>query len=749
METKSNITSHIAMHSYVQPDDDSMSRDTMSNTHTMTRTETVVDLSPTSAQSIAGNPKHWEWKEVKSWLEVSGLHDMVVVFQEGPTQKEGTDGVELLNLDLTKLYEEAGHYKAGVHLNISSIHAAEASPLIQRFFRELTRLKLKANESSNDFTEREATIDDVVEMKRRISLFVEKWDRIIWIDQYLETNAELPTETVVSEELGVSLVMSQVYLNYHQNQEREKKKEVDELILDFNVYNDCVLWWYIIMEILGTAQTKAIWLLFNRVAELTPSNVAFSLLDKYKFDLTRFDAHNLEELAQNIVVGSQYAICAALRMSKFFIDIAEYDVARAAVFENVSESFIDAAFDYLNLIESDHMATVILEVKSDIEAMSAFDMALEYELTKFVTDQRIERITTSIMNNFEFLRPENRDSAFQVEPLSVQLIWRKLRDPAFYFIPLGTYCVEVFLYLSYLALFTYLSVQQFRVYDTMLPQETLFWVFNLGYVVNEGQSLLTEVMASYFSDTQNYFDTVISFIAGPDCDGPLHAPSPNPCWAAPLNAAFVILWGIATITLWLRLIVIGSLVLLNLLIAMMAKMFDTIEEVTKAAILFAQFELAIDRIAVRNDILELLDVQRMTLTRSLILLQKIKNHVMALSDEDELTEGEFFDGFIDVGGLKRNDGDFLWNKYFEPLAPTIFERFQQLRNDCVLEDFTGFFDEIENFNTIRALEVEDIADALGVLKSLNCINREQREKLVRAVESVTDNIWSGGGHDDT
>eukprot|EP01083_Nonionella_stella_P180070 641139_1 len=1228
METKSNITSHIAMHSYVQPDDDSMSRDTMSNTHTMTRTETVVDLSPTSAQSIAGNPKHWEWKEVKSWLEVSGLHDMVVVFQEGPTQKEGTDGVELLNLDLTKLYEEAGHYKAGVHLNISSIHAAEASPLIQRFFRELTRLKLKANESSNDFTEREATIDDVVEMKRRISLFVEKWDRIIWIDQYLETNAELPTETVVSEELGVSLVMSQVYLNYHQNQEREKKKEVDELILDFNVYNDCVLWWYIIMEILGTAQTKAIWLLFNRVAELTPSNVAFSLLDKYKFDLTRFDAHNLEELAQNIVVGSQYAICAALRMSKFFIDIAEYDVARAAVFENVSESFIDAAFDYLNLIESDHMATVILEVKSDIEAMSAFDMALEYELTKFVTDQRIERITTSIMNNFEFLRPENRDSAFQVEPLSVQLIWRKLRDPAFYFIPLGTYCVEVFLYLSYLALFTYLSVQQFRVYDPMLPQEILFWVFNLGYVVNEGQSLLTEGMASYFSDSQNYFDTVISFvfissfairiyafITGPDCEGPLHTPSPSPtedddhdysipCWAEyGINAAFVILWGIATITLWLRLVnfcilshslgpmvqmifsmmgdiktffeimiilflgfamalmfilgdaleefanpglssitlfrallgdfefenlqeaevsdtikyfgfgvmllylVIGSLILLNLLIAMMAKTFDTIGEDTTAAIIFARFELAIDRdqkasqmppplnvfamcflalfyiiekvtdsckricccccrlfckkehinfdlavllmppfmkdrklelddqilwsnchmyctivtnrgptkckvvkykpeigdhyvrfyndeekpikvsvqnsvekkhhwqvdlfdlnddelidfeqfddvdvdaewthtahramkedkkngqtssywicafckgyvkasklsikrlgymlnvselemkivlkvrpdicpncyrvrlerqrwelaweivslwmyyivvapflmgiffviiafrvvkdpselgrtvdmlksklsamkketqqvieeiaddgdekeqkeenkyntdkryvgyhykdtqlisnmnelvekdslfdIAVRNDIWELLDSAKNDID-AFLLLQKIKNHVMALSEEDELTEGEFFDGFIDVDGLKRNGGDFLWNEYFKPLASTIFERIQLLRNDwvplhlfrrypfdvqLVLDDFTGFFDEIENFDTpLRELEVEDIADALGALKSLNCINREQREKIVRVIESVTDNIWSGGGHDDT
>eukprot|EP01083_Nonionella_stella_P213062 768781_1 len=587
METKSNITSHIAMHSYVQPDDDSMSRDTMSNTHTMTRTETVVDLSPTSAQSIAGNPKHWEWKEVKSWLEVSGLHDMVVVFQEGPTQKEGTDGVELLNLDLTKLYEEAGHYKAGVHLNISSIHAAEASPLIQRFFRELTRLKLKANESSNDFTEREATIDDVVEMKRRISLFVEKWDRIIWIDQYLETNAELPTETVVSEELGVSLVMSQVYLNYHQNQEREKKKEVDELILDFNVYNDCVLWWYIIMEILGTAQTKAIWLLFNRVAELTPSNVAFSLLDKYKFDLTRFDAHNLEELAQNIVVGSQYAICAALRMSKFFIDIAEYDVARAAVFENVSESFIDAAFDYLNLIESDHMATVILEVKSDIEAMSAFDMALEYELTKFVTDQRIERITTSIMNNFEFLKASNRDEAFEISPLSLDLVWKKMFESTFYFTPLGLYITTIVLYICYLALFSYLSTKQFRVYDEMGTAEVIFWVFNTGYVLNEVQQMFTSGAKDYFADRSNYFDVVISvvFIASmsiryycvgrePNCD----TEKDKNCWhSASLNTAFVILWGIATITLWVRLVNFCTLShKLGPMVQMIFKMMDDI-----------------------------------------------------------------------------------------------------------------------------------------------------------------------------
>merc|ERR1719361_2067695 len=124
--------------------------------------------------------------------------------------------------------------------------------------------------------------------------------------------------------------------------DREKSKDVDELIGDFNVYNDCVLWWFITIQILTSTQTKAIWILFNKIGELTPGNVAIELLDRYKFDLTRFDAKHLEQLGQNIVIGSQYPICSALRMSKWFLDIAEYDVARGHIFEEVSESFVDA-----------------------------------------------------------------------------------------------------------------------------------------------------------------------------------------------------------------------------------------------------------------------------------------------------------------------------------------------------------------------------------------------------------------------
>ncbi len=75
------------------------------------------------------------------------------------------------------------------------------------------------------------------------------------------------------------------------------------------------------MQILTTAQTKSLWLLFNRVAQLTPGNVAIGLLDRYKFDLTRFAADTLNQLAQNIVIGSQYPdMCVLYLCSQVYIN---------------------------------------------------------------------------------------------------------------------------------------------------------------------------------------------------------------------------------------------------------------------------------------------------------------------------------------------------------------------------------------------------------------------------------------------
>eukprot|EP00485_Elphidium_margaritaceum_P015088 CAMPEP_0202731060 /NCGR_PEP_ID=MMETSP1385-20130828/186951_1 /ASSEMBLY_ACC=CAM_ASM_000861 /TAXON_ID=933848 /ORGANISM="Elphidium margaritaceum" /LENGTH=2462 /DNA_ID=CAMNT_0049397343 /DNA_START=90 /DNA_END=7479 /DNA_ORIENTATION=- len=680
-------------------------KDSITMTHSLTVTMTNVADIAAASEILSGNPKNWKWDIVQKWLISKGLKDMIPIFVTGSTDKGGTDGEELLGITLPTLINDSGPYNACKTLNISH-DQAETNPLVAKFLRELTKLQLKANEEiSASFKRREATVDDVLEMKRRINLFVEKWDRILWIGNYVDTtHGILPSADTISEELGISLNVALVYLHYYATRERMQKNDVDELLLDFNVYDDCVIWWFVLVLVLTNTQTEAIWLIFNRVAELTPGNMAIELLDRYKNELTRYPEKRLEEMAQNVMIGSQYPICAGLRLSKWFMDIAKYDVAREKCFEAISESFIDAAFDYLDLIKSDHMATIVLEVRSDIEGMNAIEMGLEFQLKKFVTNQRIERITTSIMNDFEFLRPVNKKEAFEIDPLSVQLVWRKMFYPQFYFTPLGTYVSEVFLYFTYLALFTFLSVQHIRVYDTMALSETIFWIFNVGYVLNEVQSIWTTGLKQYYSDAQNYFDTVISAIfvtsiviriyalaSGPPCSD--EPETEADCWhKGKLNTVFVVLWASASITLWLRIInfctlshslgpmvamifrmmgdiatfftimlilfvafamclmftlgdvlpeqfgsptsaaatlflallgefdfdylgtadisngifyfaygvqllwlVIGSLVLLNLLIAMMAKTFDTVEEDATWAIIYSRYQLALDR----------------------------------------------------------------------------------------------------------------------------------------------------------
>eukprot|EP01083_Nonionella_stella_P289227 984289_1 len=143
-------------------------------------------------------------------------------------------------------------------------------------------------------------------------------------------------------------------------------------------------------------------------------------------------------------------------------------------------------------------------------------MALRYELTSFITNDTVERIATSIMNDWEFLRPQNKETAFEINPLSLTLIWDKLYKQkgsykVFYFTPLGQFTVQVFLYILYLILFTWLSFSGFNVFAPLSKEEILFWVFNMGYVLYEVVQFFSQ-RSEYFSHTSNRFDFLISMV---------------------------------------------------------------------------------------------------------------------------------------------------------------------------------------------------------------------------------------------
>lgn len=158
------------------------------------------------------------------------------------------------------------------------------------------------------------------------------------------------------------------------------------------------------------------------------------------------------------------------------------------------------------------------------------------------------------------------------------------------------------LYFIYLGLFTYLSFDSFEVYDPMGHDEIIFWVFNMGYVLFEIQSISSEGPASYYSQRENYFDTFISILFTMSISirlwGATHhkiCADLNDCSDDVIHTIFVILWAAATIALWLR-IVIFCVFSRNLgpMIQMIFRMMDDIMTFMYVLIiLFAGFTFAL------------------------------------------------------------------------------------------------------------------------------------------------------------
>lgn len=69
-------------------------------------------LDTTSDLIMSGNPKYWEWRQVKVWLKKIKLSQMIKIFEEH--ESDGIDGETLLNLNINTLFTI---YHAGTYGN--------------------------------------------------------------------------------------------------------------------------------------------------------------------------------------------------------------------------------------------------------------------------------------------------------------------------------------------------------------------------------------------------------------------------------------------------------------------------------------------------------------------------------------------------------------------------------------------------------------------------------------------------------
>eukprot|EP01084_Bolivina_argentea_P223753 378525_1 len=152
-----------------QTEENSISQ-TVDSALSKSRQDLFQDTAPT------GDPSKWDWTEVQRWLTFKDLKSIKDLINGEESFEDGIYGEEFIHLDLNQEKWITKHHKD-----------------FKKFQKALQKLRLK-NTGILDMNDHDTSVHDFIEMNRRINFFIEKWDRILWIEHYFDTNSRLPTE---------------------------------------------------------------------------------------------------------------------------------------------------------------------------------------------------------------------------------------------------------------------------------------------------------------------------------------------------------------------------------------------------------------------------------------------------------------------------------------------------------------------------------------------------------------------------
>eukprot|EP01084_Bolivina_argentea_P217496 369235_1 len=477
--------------------------DSVSQSHDSSLSGTT-DSSFKSEQS-AGNVavEYWASSHIKYWLSSIGLEHYYPLL----IGQKWDDGEKLLAIEEAKLLVEAQIFFA----NVGSVSGDEVKQDVRRIVREIEKLQINEYE---DVVDEVLSVDDIFEFERRLTSYSKKWERIAWIEEYVEdADGRLPTTEVLTEELDVPSTVATELLSAYSQKDKEEEIDLNKLFEGFDISDHGVIWWSIVLDKLQLQTQDSLWTILRFVLRELSTTVCIRLLEHFKFELSRFESIEIDRLCQAIVFGSLYPMCTAIRLSGYMHDAAERDLSRGDEFEHLASDYASLAIHLLKeYTESDHLAAILLEMPSDIDTSSAIELAVEYHVIEFVSDKRIERISSTLYRTWRFLHMTNKDESFKVRPLSATEIYDLVCKDSFYFTPLGQFIIETMLFVFYLTLFTWVTNDRLSIYVSLSVSEIIFWILNWGYIVYEIWDMISSQggFAGYISDWTNQFDAVIA-----------------------------------------------------------------------------------------------------------------------------------------------------------------------------------------------------------------------------------------------
>ena len=302
-----------------------------------------------------------------------------------------------------------------------------------------------------------------------------------------------------------------------QDEEREAAAEHEDLddipleieYCDTSVYG--VSLWEFVMQQLLTKQMKSLWLLLAYFSMEVPTVKAIELLQTHIADIAKVkDMENLELVCSAVIENSHFPIATALHLSHFMGKVAEDDLSRKDEFLDIARRYTVVAEKLVESVESDHLLSIYLEAPTDLNMMSVFEIAINYEMSDFFDNNRVDRIMGHMWSQFDFLNPNLN---FRTKDIDLyEVVHFLFYHPAkFYFSPVGRYYIQSVMYVAYVALITVVCEQQAYLYTKANFLEVLMWICNGGYGLFEVMEMTFRGI-EYFSDSTNYFDMCIMLI---------------------------------------------------------------------------------------------------------------------------------------------------------------------------------------------------------------------------------------------
>ena len=418
--------------------------------------------------SIGGKEEIEEWttNHIRYFLSNIGLEHYYQLFVDN-----GWDnGQELIQLKESIIYNEAIIY----FQNNEEMNDIKIRQDIKKIMREIEKLQINEYE---DIVDEVLSVDDIFEFERRLNAYTKKWERIAWIEEYVEDwDGRLPTTEILEEELDVPFNIAVELLSTYGQKQKENEIDLNKLFEGFDISQHGVIWWSIVLDKLQLQTQDSLWTILRFVLRELSTKVCIRLLEHFKFELTRFESIEIDRLCQAIVFGSFYPMCTAIRLSGYMSDAAQRDLSRSDEFLTLADDYAKLAIHLLKeYTDSDHLAAILLEMASDIDGLSAINLAVKYKVIAFVSDKRIERIASTLFRTWRFLNISNKES-FKVRSfVNYQLFKRS----SFY--SLGQFIIgviETLLFLIYLSIFTWVSDQPILIYISINWLEIAFWILN-------------------------------------------------------------------------------------------------------------------------------------------------------------------------------------------------------------------------------------------------------------------------------